>query len=167
MVDNRNVGPVSMREAMRMDDGEVEAFLAAGFRSHVSTLNRDGSPHVVPISYVVLNGRLTFWADNSSQKVVNLQRDPRIACVVDDGVEFQELRGVEIIGTAELIDDQATSERVADLFSLKAPEEHRDAARSTLLALAAERTVVSVQPRRVSSWDHNKLFGVKPQDIGH
>lgn len=155
-----------MRAAIRMDDDEVAAFLAAGFRSHVSTLNRDGSPHVVPITYVVLDGRLTFWADSSSQKVVNLQRDPRIACVVDDGVDFQELRGIELIGKADLIDDQPTSERVADLFLMKVPDEHRDAARVTLLGLAAERTVVSVQPQRVSSWDHNKLFGVKPQDIG-
>lgn len=149
-----------------MSDDEVAAFLASGFRAHVSTLNRDGSPHVVPVTYVVLGGRLAFWADSGSQKVVNLQRDPRIACVVDDGIEFHELRGVELIGTAELIDDPATSERVADLFCLKVPEEHRDAARGTLLALAAERVVVSVQPQRASSWDHNKMFGVKPQDIG-
>lgn len=158
---------MSMRKAMKMDDAEVEAFLAGGFRAHVSTLNRDGSPHVVPISYVVLDGLVTFWADNVSQKVVNLRRDPRVACVVDNGIEFQELRGVELIGTASLSDDAARNERIADLFCLKVPEEHRDAARGTLLALAAERTAVSVLPSRVSSWDHNKLFGVKPQDIGH
>lgn len=108
---------MSMRDAIRMDDDEVAAFLASGFRAHVSTLNRDGSPHVVPITYVVL-------------------------------------------------DDPATSERVADLFCLKVPEEHRDAARGTLLVLAAERVVVSVQPQRVSSWDHNKMSGVKPQEAG-
>lgn len=155
-----------MRAAIRMDDDEVVAFLASGFRAHVSTLNKDGSPHVVPVTYVVLDGRLAFWADSDSQKVVNLRRDPRVAAVVDDGIEFQELRGVELIGMAELIHEPATSERVADLFCLKVPEEHRDAARDTLLALASERVVVSVQPQRVSSWDHNKLFGVKPQDIG-
>jgi PPOX class probable F420-dependent enzyme len=158
---------MSMREAIRMDDAEVAAFLAAGFRAHVSTINRDGSPHVVPVTYVVLDGRLAFWADNVSQKMVNLQRDPRLACVVDDGVEFQELRGVEVLGTAALTDDAATNERIADLFCLKVPEEHREMARGTLLGLAAERTAVSVHPTRVNSWDHNKLFGVKPQDIGH
>ena len=150
-----------------MDEAEVEAFLAGGFRAHVSTLNKDGSPHVVPISYVLLDGRVTFWADNVSQKMVNLQRDPRVACVVDDGVEFQELRGVQLLGTATLTDDEETNGRIADAFCLKVPEEHREAARVTLLGLAAERTAVSIHPERVSSWDHNKLFGVKPQDIGH
>jgi hypothetical protein len=158
---------MSMREAIRMDDAEVEAFLAEGARGRIATLDRDGSPHVVPIAYVLLDGVLTFWADNVSQKMVNLQRDPRIACIVDDGLEFQELRGVELIGRAVLSDDAGLNERIADAFCLKVPDEHRDAARATLLALAAERTAVQIETSRVNSWDHNKMFGVKPQDIGH
>lgn len=159
---------MSMRDLIRMDDDEVEAFLEAGSRARVSTLRRDGAPHVVPIAYVVLDGRLTFWADNDSQKVVNLRRDPRIAAVVDEGADFQELQGIELAGTADLTADQATSERVADLFASKAPEEHREAARSMLLALAAERTVVSIKAERVASWDHRKLAGgARPQDLGH
>jgi PPOX class probable F420-dependent enzyme len=158
---------MSMRELIKMTDDEVAAYVEAGFRAHVSTLNADGSPHVVPISYVVLDGRLTFWADNASQKVVNLRRDPRVAAVVDDGVDFQELRGVVLAGLADLAVDQPTSERVADLFTAKVPDEHKDAARSMLLSLAAERTVVSIKPARVASWDHVKLSGTaRPQDLG-
>lgn len=151
-----------------MDDDEVAAFLASGFRAHVSTINRDGSPHVVPITYVLFDGKVAFWADNVSQKMVNLQRDPRIAAVVDAGVDFQELQGVELLGTAELRADEETNGRIANLFALKAPEEHRADARAMLLALAAERTAVIVEPARVASWDHRKLAGgAKPQDLGH
>jgi len=82
----------------------------------------------VPVSYVVLDGKIAFWADNVSQKMVNLQSDGRVSVVVDDGVDFQELRGVQVTGTASLHDDAATNERIADLFARKAPEEHRDAA---------------------------------------
>ena len=156
-----------MRALIKMDDDEVAAYLAAGFRAHVSTLNKDGSPHVVPITYVVLDGCLTFWADNDSQKVVNLRRDPRVAAVVDDGVDFQELRGVSLTGHAELIVDQSTSERVADLFTAKVPDEHKEQARAMLLGIAAERTVVMVKPARAASWDHFKLSGnARPQDLG-
>ncbi len=157
-----------MRDLMRMDDDEVAAFLGAGFRAHVSTVRKDGTPHVVPMSCVVLDGDIAFWADNVSQKMVNLLNDPRLSVVVDDGVDFQELRGVQVTGTASLHDDAATNERIADLFAAKAPEEHRDAAKSMLLALAAERTAVVVHPTRVASWDHRKLGGAaKPQDVGH
>ncbi len=159
---------MTMRDLVKMDDGEVAAFLAAGFRAHVSTVNKDGAPHVVPITYVLLDGKVTFWADNVSQTMVNLQRDPRIAAVVDAGVDFQELQGVELLGTADLRTDEDTNGRVAELFALKAPEEHREGAKAMLLSLAAERTAVIVQPTRVASWDHRKLAGgAKPQDLGH
>lgn len=157
-----------MRDLIKMDDDEVAAFLAGSFRAHVSTVRKDGTPHVVPMSYVLLDGEIAFWADNISQKMVNLQNDRRISVVVDDGVDFQELRGVQVTGTATLHDDAPTNERIADQFALKAPEEHREAAKSMLLALAAERTAVIIHPTRVASWDHRKLGGAaKPQDVGH
>ena len=157
-----------MRELMKMDDDEVTAFLSDNVRAHVSTVRKDGTPHVVPMAYVILDGEIAFWADNISQKMVNLQNDQRVSIVVDDGVDFQELRGVQVTGTATLHDDAETNERIADLFALKAPEEHRDGARSMLLALAAERTAVTVHPTRVASWDHRKLGGgAKAQDLGH
>jgi len=157
-----------MRELVKMSDDEVAAFLAAGDRARVATVNKDGSPHVVPITYVVLDGKVAFWADNVSQKMVNLQRDARVAAVIDEGTDFQELRGVELFGTADLRDDEETNGRIADLFAVKAPEEHRNDARAMLLALAAERTAVIVQPERVASWDHRKLAGgATAQDLGH
>jgi PPOX class probable F420-dependent enzyme len=157
-----------MRDLIRMDDAEVSAFLAASVRAHVTTLNKDGSPHVVPISYVLLDGELTFWGDNASQKLVNLQRDPRVGAVVDTGVDFQELQGVVLEGTAELRTDDATNGRIADLFAAKAPEEHREGAKQMLLSLAAERTAVTIHATKVASWDHRKLGGgARAQDLGH
>jgi PPOX class probable F420-dependent enzyme len=159
---------MTMREMVRMDDAEVAAFLAANVRAHVTTLNRDGSPHVVPISYVLLDGKVTFWGDNASQKLVNMQRDQRVGAVVDSGVDFQELQGVVLEGTAELRTDDETNGRIADLFAAKAPEEHREAAKQMLLGLAAERTAVTIHPTKVASWDHRKLGGgARAQDLGH
>jgi PPOX class probable F420-dependent enzyme len=156
-----------MRELVKMDEDEVAAFLRANNRARVSSLHRDGSPHVVPISYVVDDGDLAFWADNDSQKVVNLRRDPRVAAVIDDGLDFQELRGVQLSGIADLSVEARDSERVADLFTAMVPDEHRDGARAMLLALAAERTVVRVKAERVTSWDHTKLGGAaRAQDLG-
>jgi PPOX class probable F420-dependent enzyme len=159
---------MSMRDLVRMSDDEVAGYLAGQVRARMSTLNKDGSPHVVPMSYVLVDGKVTFWADNDSQKMKNLQRDARIAVIVDDGMDFQELRGVQLAGTAELTTDAAVSERIADAFCLMAPEEHREAAKAMLLGLAAERTAVIVHPAKVASWDHRKLGGgATAQDLGH
>jgi PPOX class probable F420-dependent enzyme len=158
---------MTMRDLIRMGDDEVATYIAQNVRARMSTLNKDGSPHVVPISYAVLDGKVAFWADNDSQKMVNLQRDPRIALIIDDGMDFQELRGVQIAGTAELHDDADTNGRIADLFAAMAPEEHREAAKQMLLGLAAQRTAVVVHPAKVTSWDHRKLGGgARAEDLG-
>lgn len=157
---------MSQRELIRMNDDETEAYLASSSRARVATLGKDGSPHVVPITYTLLDGRIAFWADRGSQKVVNLRRDARVACIVDDGVDFQELRGVELVGEAELIDDDDTTRRVAELFLAKVPEEWQEAARAQLLELAKERVVVAIKAARAATWDHSKMAGVRPEDVG-
>jgi len=157
---------MSQRKAIRMDDQAVEAYIASGVRARVSTLDRRGAPHVVPVTYTVLDGRVAFWADRGSQKVVNLRRDPRVACIIDDGVHFGEFRGVEIIGEAELDDDPDTTSRVIELCCAKVPEEWIETARATLTELAPERIVVAIKAERVNSWDHSKVPGLRPQDVG-
>ncbi len=157
---------MSKRKAIRMDDQEVEVYIAASSRARVSTLDKRGAPHVVPITYTVLDGSVAFWADRGSQKVANLRRDPRVACVIDDGVDFADLRGVEILGNAELHADPETASRVTELFCAKVPEEWRDTARTVLDELAAERIVVAVNAEKVNSWDHSKVPGLRPQDVG-
>lgn len=157
---------MSQRKAIRMDDQAVAAYIAAGVKARVSTLDKRGAPHVVPVTYAVLDGSVAFWADRGSQKVVNLRRDPRVACVIDDGVEFGELRGVEICGQAELRDDPDTASRVTDLFCAKIPEEWSETARAMLTELAGERIVVAIRAERVNSWDHSQVPGLRPQDAG-
>lgn len=156
-----------MRDLIRMTDEEVAAFLAAGTRVYVSTLGKDGTPHVVPLAYVVLDGKVAFWADKASQKVKNIERDPRVGAVVETGTQFEDFRGVQLRGTAEVVDDEATSMRVAEAMLARVPDEYKDMARPTLEGIARERIVVSIVPAKVASWDHTKLAGLKPQDIGH
>lgn len=121
---------------------------------------------MVPVTYTVLDGSVAFWADRGSQKVVNIRRDPRVECVIDDGVDFAEFRGVEICGEAELRDDPDTVSRVTELFCARVPEEWRETARAMLTEPAAERIVVAIRAERVNSWDHSQVPGLGPQDAG-
>lgn len=157
---------MSMRDALRMSEDEVARYLGNGHQARLATLNRDGSPHVVPVNYVVLDGNVAFWADADSQKVVNATRDPRVACVIDDGSEFTDYRGIQIQGRAQVSDDLEHSKRVGRAFLAKSPVPVPEEVEDQMLALAAERVVVEVVPDRVISWDHTKLSGVVPQEIG-
>ena len=157
---------MSQRDLLRMSDDEVTAFLHEHRRVQVATVNADGSPHLVPLSYVVVDGLLTLWTDPRSQKVVNLRRDPRITCLVEDGAHFAEFRAVQLSGRAELAGDLETSARVGLALYERSGAPMTDELRASATALAPERVAVFVQPERVVSWDHRKLAGVRPSQIG-
>jgi len=157
---------MSSRELLRMSSDEVTAFLDANHRAHVGTINPDGTPHVVPLSYVILDGELTFWTDPRSRKVVNIKRDPRVTCLVEDGGHFSELRAVQVSGYAELATDRDSSVRVGLALFQRASGVVDDEVRATVASLASERVAVVVHPERIVSWDHRKLPGVQAGEIG-
>src|SRR5205823_9869454 len=85
-------GAMSQRDLMTMTDSEIADFLDGARRAQVATINPDGTPHVVPLSYVIIDGRMVLWTDPRSKKIANLRRDPRITCLVEDGAHFAEFR---------------------------------------------------------------------------
>ena len=70
----------------------------------VTTLRRDGSPHVIPMGIVVDPDNNSAWGITSrtSQKVANLRagHDPRVAVCQVDGRRWSTIEGV-----AQVLDD--------------------------------------------------------------
>src|SRR3954454_16238935 len=127
---------------MTMTPAEVDVFLAGERRAHLATITPDGTPHVVPLSYVVIDGRVTFWTDPRSRKVANLRRDPRLTCLVEAGAHFAEFRAVQISGRAQLGEDHDSSERVGLALFERSRGDLDDALRATVAALAPERVAI-------------------------
>src|SRR5919107_2412851 len=84
----------SRRDQIRMSDDELRDFLAEQKIVSVATLGPQGRPHLVPLWYVPEGDDLIGWTYAKSQKAKNLERDPHATLQVEDGVEYQELRGV-------------------------------------------------------------------------
>jgi PPOX class probable F420-dependent enzyme len=149
------------RAAVRMGPDEVAGFLRHAMKVQVATINRDGSPHLTTLFYVVHEGRIAFWTYASSQKIKNLERDPRITCLVEDGEDYLELRGVSISGRAELVTDPdlireigtAVADRMAGGADLG------DLGRDLVERQVSKRYAVIVEPETVASWDHRKMAG--------
>ena len=158
---------MSDRDFLRMSDEEVQAHLDGCNRAQVATILPDGQPHVVPLSYMTFDGHLCFWTDPTSKKVQNLRRDPRITCLIECGDEFQDFRAVQIFGDVELIDDYETSRRAGEELFSRSRGELTDDLRTYAAMLAHQRVIVKVRPRKIVSWDHRKLAGVTPSEIGH
>jgi PPOX class probable F420-dependent enzyme len=128
----------------------------------VSSIGPRGWPHSMPMWYVVRDGELWAWTYAKSQKVRNLERDPRATLLVETGYEYTELRGVQIEAEAELIRDTERVFEFAKELTVRYAEGiesvEGDAA-AALRAQAPKRVAIHFHPVRVASWDHRKLGG--------
>ncbi len=150
---------MNRRDQIRMTDEEIRNFLEEGRTLQVATIERDGSPHIIAMWYVLIDGEIAFWTYAKSQKIVNLRRDPRLACLVEAGVQYNELRGVQIKGHAVISEDRATIQHMGELLWQRYTGPLDDSARQGVAIQGAKRVVVFVKPDEVISWDHRKLGG--------
>jgi len=148
---------VKQRDVIRMTDEEVDAFIHERRPMTMCTLNHDGSIHAVAMWYGFLEGCVAFETKGKAQKVQNLKRDPRITCMVEDGDYYEELRGVELVGRAEVVEDADRMWTLGvDLFErYYAP--YTEELRPFIETMLHKRVVIKVTVDRVVSWDHRKL----------
>ena len=157
----------NLRERIRLTDEELREFLESAHTLQVASIGPDGRPHLVPMWFSVDDeGRIVFTTYRSSQKVRNIERDPRVTLLVEDGTVYDKLRGVMIEGEAELLDDVEVTRNVMRLIGVKYYSEGPggDTARAGAQArpdrrrAVPKRIVVRIRPGKVSSWDHTKLL---------
>ena len=151
----------SRRDLIRMSEDEQRAFLAGARTMILCSIGPEGAPHPMPMWFAVEDdGTVVMTTFAKSQKVRNLERDPRVSLLVEDGESYSTLRGVVIHGRAEL--DPGT-DAVLDVLA-RVSERSTGAkigaeARQGLRATAEKRVAIRVRPERVMSWDHSKLGG--------
>jgi PPOX class probable F420-dependent enzyme len=148
------------RDQIRMSEAEMWEFIRGQKSLQVATLGRDGSPHLTTLWFAVVDGEIVFETFAKSQKLVNLERDPRIAVLLEDGSTYEELRGVSISGRAELHRDPDLLRRfAAEIIRRNRPEVSEEAMEEAAARMAAKRAAVVVKPEKIVSWDHRKLAG--------
>ncbi len=145
-----------------MTETEVQEMLAAHNKVQLATNGHDGFPHLVTMYYVMMEGLITFWTYRTSQKALNLGRDPRISCLVEVGSQYFDLKGVLVQGTVRRIEDPSVileiGRGITATFSDPAAMAD-DAVTDYVEHAARKRFGYAVEPAKVISWDHAKLLG--------
>jgi general stress protein 26 len=158
------------RTAIQMSPLEAKAFLEEETTVTCATNGRDGFPHLMPLWYVVRDtqptssagtGGISIWAWTyaKSQKVRNLERDPRATLQVEAGERYDQLRGLMLRTEVVIHRDPATIER----FLVALAPRYAPAGVDPSVVLEGFRSQI---PKRVLlefverdrvSWDHRKL----------
>ncbi|MGA9874485.1 MAG: pyridoxamine 5'-phosphate oxidase family protein [Solirubrobacteraceae bacterium] len=165
-----------------MSDVEVASFLAEERTVTCATVGPRGWPHLMPLWYVLrdpnsagtgdlgeLAGqRIWAWTYASSQKVRNLERDPRATLQVEACEQYQELRGVMIESEVVVHRDIDVVKPLGEEILLRYASQRGDPPvrelPSEVAGMVAKQAVKRVGlefvERRRTSWDHRKLAGV-------
>jgi PPOX class probable F420-dependent enzyme len=145
---------LSRRDQIRMSAEEIDAFLLEQRVVICATNGRDGWPHLMPLWYLVRDRELWAWTYAKSQKVRNLERDPRATLQVEDGERYGELRGVMIEASAVIHRDTG---QVAEFGAQLFERYGNTGAGEMIRAQAAKRVALQFVPERIATWDHRKL----------
>jgi hypothetical protein len=149
-----------MREQRRgrslaMTDEERHAFLMTQRTCRIATV-RHGTPHLSAVWFVWHEDQLWVNSVVRSQRWTDITRNPEVSVIIDDGHDFGELRGIEIVGRAEVIGEvPRTGEPEARLVD---PEQlFADKYAGGTFHYDGGHAWFRVVPDKIVSWDLGKM----------
>ena len=140
----------------KLTDEEIEAFLDSrpGW-AMLSTIDSDGYPHTVPLGYFRLGRDIVMGVRDRTRKVANVEADPRVSVMLEDGSSMADIRGVMLRGRARIV---------------REPDDRLQLAREGARARGVPETewptearpgvvYIRVTPVRTASWDYSDSSG--------
>jgi PPOX class probable F420-dependent enzyme len=148
---------VNQRANIKMTDEEIDAFLNEQRTMSMATIGPDGGIHLVAMWYGFVDGVVGFETKGKSQKVKNLRRDKRLTVLVEDGLKYEELRGVELAGWGEVIEDPDHLFQLGISVFERYQGPYTEEMKPFVEVMLNKRVLVKLHTDRVVSWDHRKL----------
>jgi PPOX class probable F420-dependent enzyme len=145
------------RSEIKMTPEEIDAFLRDQRTAVMCTMHPDGSIHAVAMWYGFVDGVLGFETKAKSQKVQNLRRDPRMTVLVEAGESYDQLRGVEMVGQARVVDDPEALWKLGVSVWERYYGPYDETQKQALSLMLNKRVLVTLDVEKVVSWDHRKL----------
>lgn len=153
---------MSRRDQIVLSEAELAELLEGERVAVVSSLGPRGWPHSMPLWFVPRAGEVWIWTYAKSQKVRNLERDPRATLLIETGHEYGELRGAMIEAEALIHRDQEVVLGFAEELTLRYADGLAaldGEVKAGLAAQAPKRVAIQFVPQRTATWDHRKLGG--------
>jgi general stress protein 26 len=152
----------SRRDEIMLSEAEQAELLDEERVAIVTSNGPKGWPHSMPMWFTTRDGVIWVWTYAKSQKVKNLERDPKTTVLIETGFEYTELRGIMIESEAVIHREPEVVAGFGKEMTVRYSEGiesiEGDAAKA-LEAQAVKRVAISFPPERVRSWDHRKLGG--------
>jgi nitroimidazol reductase NimA-like FMN-containing flavoprotein (pyridoxamine 5'-phosphate oxidase superfamily) len=136
----------------KLTDEQIEAYLDSrpGW-AILSTIDDDGFPHSVPLGYFRLGHDIVMGVRDGTHKVSNVESNPNVSVLLEDGSSMADIRGVMLQGRARIVRDHDEAlelaregARARGVPESDLPTEPRPGA-----------AYIRVAPVRTRSWDYS------------
>jgi nitroimidazol reductase NimA-like FMN-containing flavoprotein (pyridoxamine 5'-phosphate oxidase superfamily) len=136
----------------KLSDEQIEAYLDSrpGW-AVLSTIDKDGFPHSVPLGYFRLGRDVVMGVRDGTRKVANVENNPNVSIMLEDGSSMADIRGVMIQGRARIVreSDEALQLAREGARARGVPESEWPTAPRPGAAY------IRVTPVRTISWDYS------------
>ena len=122
---------------------KAEEFLKGTHFGKFATVKKDGSPHVTPIWYMYHDGRLLVNMTRQRVKFKNIERDPRVCFLIDDGYPY-----VLIFGRARVAEERDPFKDIETL-AIRYTGEEEGKKRSREYFSRQDRVSVEIIPEKI------------------
>ena len=124
-------------------DAKAEEFLRRKLFAKLGTLKKNGYPHVTPIWYMYEEGRIFVNTTTNRVKYHNIERDPRVSFLVDDGYPY-----LMVLGKARIAKERDGNKDIEALaIRYTGEEEGKKSARERYWK--QERATIEIIPEKV------------------
>lgn len=137
----------------KLNDEQIAAYLDSrpGW-AILSTIDEEGFPHSVPLGYFRLDRDIVMGVRDGTRKVANVERNPNVSVLLEDGSTMADIRGVMVQGHARIVRESGEALELA-----------REGARARGVPESEWPTAprpgaayIRVKPVRTLSWDYSE-----------
>ena len=131
---------------------EMEEYMATQRMTRVATADSDGTPHVVPLWFVWVDGCMFLNSTLGNVTIENAEQSGKATAVVDDGEAYDELKGVVVTARFTRADDDPRIPQASQAWSDKYM-----GGNPVPYGAWKNRAWFRLDPERIASWDFRKI----------
>ena len=117
---------------------------------HLATIDKTGTPHIVPVWYMYTAKKIYIGTNTNSQKAKNIKSHKKVSFCVDVGINAPNIFGVMGRGNAKLIKEKPTVSSMAKKILLRYFKSLNS--KSAKEILDDTDCIIEVTPKKYAVW---------------
>ena len=119
---------------------------------HLATVDKTGTPHIVPVWYMYSAKKIYIGTNTKTEKAKNIKTHKKVSFCVDVGVNSPSIFGVMGQGTAKLIKDTDAVSRLAKKILLRYFKDLKN--KSAQEILDDTDCIIEIMPKKYAVWKY-------------